>query len=335
MPELAATILAQRSIMRSFFKFMAANVAGAVILVLFALAWLWLDSRRIKDDFFSERKGTLSSSTPSQTPGDAFDHSGLVRLESDSGLAVRFRVLRAKDASEPLPVLLVLGGHRTGSRAVELVGDPGPFAMVMLDYPYDGPQSIHGLAKTLRYLPRIRSALLDIPPAISLTVDWLQQQPWADAERIVMIGVSLGAPFAATAADLDQRLSALWLAHGAADNRLWLQANLARRIEGELLQSLAATVLIWIANGPTFDTAARVSAMSPRPVLIIGARADERTPAGQTEQLYAAASEPKSLRWTEGMHIEPGRRGVIDALLAIAREQLATDIDQQARGAGE
>lgn len=321
--------------MRSFFKLTAATIAGAVILVAIALAWLWLDSRRLKDDYFAERKGVLSSSMATPAPGDAAGEPGLISLESDSGLAVRFRVLRAEGASEPLPVLLVLGGHRTGSRAVELVGDPGPFAMVMLDYPYDGPQSIHGLAEILRYLPRIRRALLDIPPAISLTVDWLLQQPWADKERIVMIGVSLGAPFAATAAALDQRLAALWLAHGAADNRLWLQANLARRIEGEMLQSLAATVLIWIANGPTFDTAARVSAVSPRPVLVIGARADERTPSGQTERLFAAANEPKSLRWTDGMHIEPGRREVIDALLAIAREQFANDFAPRAQGDGE
>ena len=55
---------------------------------------------------------------------------------------------------------------------------------------------------------------------------------------------------------------------------------------------------------------------------LIGARDDERTPAGQTEALFAAAGEPKVLRWTEGQHVEPGRPEVIRQLLSIAYEEL-------------
>lgn len=77
-----------------------------------------------------------------------------------------------------------------------------------------------------------------------------------------------------------------------------------------------------MAYGPTYDTAKNIAAVAPRPVLIIGARNDERTPAGQTEKLFAAAGEPKWLRWTEGAHIQPGRRQIVDDLLAIADEML-------------
>ena len=77
-----------------------------------------------------------------------------------------------------------------------------------------------------------------------------------------------------------------------------------------------------LAYGPTFDTAKNVAQFSPRPVIVIGAREDERTPAGQTEALYNAAGEPRTLRWTEGQHIQPGRAQIVADLLRIADEVL-------------
>jgi fermentation-respiration switch protein FrsA (DUF1100 family) len=159
-------------------------------------------------------------------------------------------------------------------------------------------------------------------PAVSLTLDWLHDQAWADNGRIVMVGASLGVPFATRAAARDERIAGLLLVHGAADNRLWLQKNIARRIDSAVLQPVLATVMHWLAYGPLFDTERHVAAVSPRPVLIVGARDDERTPAGQTELLFDAAREPKLLRWTEGRHIEPGRPDIIVELLRIADEEL-------------
>jgi fermentation-respiration switch protein FrsA (DUF1100 family) len=65
-----------------------------------------------------------------------------------------------------------------------------------------------------------------------------------------------------------------------------------------------------------------VAAVSPRPVLIVGAREDERIPAGQTELLYESAGEPKKLRWTDGRHVQPGRTEVIEQLMRIVDEEL-------------
>ena len=97
---------------------------------------------------------------------------------------------------------------------------------------------------------------------------------------------------------------------------------MARRTDTRLLHRPLASIVHWLAYGPTFNTAHNVALISPRPVVIIGARNDERTPAGQTEALYAAAGDPKQLRWTEGQHIEPGRVDVIVELLGIADDVL-------------
>jgi predicted peptidase len=245
-----------------------------------------------------------------------------VALRSDSGLEVSLRVIRPADTQKALPVLVVLGGHRTGSAAVELFGDVGERAVVALDYPYAGPQKLQGLFQSASAIPLIRQAFLDTPPAISLALDWLDDQPWVDTSRVIMVGASLGVPFAVTAAARDDRLSGLLLVHGAADNRLWIEKNIARRIKTEFLQPAMASLLHWLVYGPVFRTEEHLAAVSPRPVLIVGARNDERTPEGQSEVLFEAAREPKMLRWTEGSHIGPGRTDIIEEVLQIADEEL-------------
>ena len=308
---------------RRNFRAILLRAALAVGVMLAAgLAWLRWDAGQPRDQWFSERHGQMESAAIKRVDAGRNQKAASVNIASDSGLEVDLRVIRDATAQEPLPVLVVLGGHRTGSAAVELFGDVGDRAVVALDYPYEGPQRTRGLLETTRTIPLIRKAFLDTPPAISLVLDWLQEQSWADTSRIVMVGASLGVPFAATAAARDDRLSGLLLVHGAADNRLWLEENLSRRIDLHFLQPAVATFLHWLIYGPVFDTPEHVAAVSPRPVLIVGARDDERTPAGQTEVLYEAAREPKMLRWTEGEHLGPGRSDIIDALLQIADEEL-------------
>jgi dienelactone hydrolase len=235
---------------------------------------------------------------------------------------VLFRVIRPSEPARKLPVLMVLGGHRTGSDAVDLFGHVGDRAVVALDYPYAGPEKVRGIRQILSTLPLARQAFRDTPPAVALVLDWIGEQAWADQGQLIIIGASLGVPFAALAAARDPRIDAVMLVHGAADNLAWLEAQVARRSELTFLHRPLATLIHWMAYGPTFDTAANVARISPRPVVIIGARDDERTPAGETEALFAAAGEPKVLRWTEGRHVEPDRSDVIAQLLAIADQEL-------------
>ena len=297
----------------------------AVIVVVMAstigLTWLRWESHQPRDDWFDARRGRIQGVTVENSVTADGQLSAYVALISDSGLAISFRIIR-HPSDEPLPVLLVLGGHRTGSDAVELFGNVGERAVVALEYPYDGPEKVKGFGPVVRTIPLARQAFLDTPPAVSLVVDWLLEQPWVDGEQLIIVGASLGVPFAATAAARDNRIKGALLIHGAADNRLWLETQVARRVDAKFMHRPLGTILYWLAYGPVLNTPERVAQISPRPVLIIGARNDERTPAGQTELLYAAAREPKSLRWTAGQHIQGNRTEVIRELMRIANEEL-------------
>lgn len=287
-----------------------------------ALAWLRWDAYRPQAAYFDARQGRLVDIQTLESYSTNGQSSSFLRLVSDSGLAVSVRVIRRSGDDRALPVLVVLGGHRTGSDAVDLFGNVGDRAVVALDYPYDGPEKVKGVRQVLATLPLARRAFLDTPPAVSLTLDWLSAQPWADQDQVVIIGASLGVPFAALAAARDDRIDGAMLVHGAADNQRWLETQVARRNANRLLVRPLATLIHWLAYAPTFDTARNVGLISPRPVLVIGATDDERTPAGETEALYEAAGEPRRLRWTRGQHIEPDRHEIIAELLEIADEEL-------------
>lgn len=291
--------------------------------VVLGVTWLRWDAYRPLDEYWDERHGRLSvvTSERGRTPQGQLTET--VTLGSGSGLEVLFRLIRDERPNGRLPVLIVLGGHRTGSDAVDLFGDVGARAIVGVDYPYDGPEKVRGVRQTLATIPLARQAFRDTVPAVSLVLDWIVEQPWADTDRTYIVGASLGVPFAAAAAARDARIRGAMLVHGAADNRLWLEVQLARRIDNRLLHFPLSTVLHWIAYGPAMDTREHVGAITPRPVVIVGARDDERTPAGQAELLFDVAGEPKRLRFTDGLHIEPDRTEIVDALLRIADEEMA------------
>ncbi len=287
------------------------------------LGWLRWTAHQPREQWFDERKGRLVDATIQRSTTPSGQLTERVVLGSDSGLEVVMRLIRDDQVNGPLPVLLVLGGHRTGSDAVDLFGDVGRRVVVGIDYPYDGPAKVRGIGQSLAAIPAARQAFLDTVPAVSLAIDWLDGQPWADPDRIILIGASLGVPFAATAAAREPRVTGVMLVHGAADNRLWLEAQVARRVAAQAVHYPLSVLLHWLAYGPVHDTSAHVSAIAPRPLVIIGAREDERTPAGQTETLFALAGEPKRLRWTDGAHIEPDRPAIIAELLQIAEQEMA------------
>jgi dienelactone hydrolase len=293
-----------------------------VLAIVLGLAWLRWESHHSRDDWFVQRHGELVAVAAEESVTRHGQPTEQVTLESDSGLTVRIRAVRDGEADGNLPVLLVLGGHRTGRDSVDLFGKVADVAVVGIEYPYDGPEKVRGTWQILNTLPLARRAILDTVPAASLVVDWLVRQPWVDTERIVIVGASLGVPFASEAAARDLRIDGAMLVHGAADTRLWLEAQVERRIDLQPVHYPLSVLLYWLSYAPVIDTSSSVAAITPRPVVIVGARNDERTPAGQTELLYSLAGEPKRLRFTEGAHIEPDRVEIVQDLLRIAEEEM-------------
>jgi hypothetical protein len=308
--------------MRLLGKLFKYGLPGLLMIAVAGLAWLRWDAHQARDAWFTERHGALDEIHVAGSATPSGQLSEEIVLSSTSGLRVSARSVRDGEAMRPQPVLLVLAGQRTGQDSVDALGQVRGIAVVGVEYPYSGPERVRGAVQTIGALPLAREAILDTVPTVQLIVDWLSQQAWVDADAIILAGGSLGVPFAAAIAAREPRIAGAILVHGAAELQPWLEVQVARQIESELAHYPLSVLLYWLAYGPIFDPALHVGSIAPRPLLVIGATADERTPPEQVDLLFGLAGEPKRLRYTQGMHVQPSRTEIVAELLRIANEEL-------------
>lgn len=262
--------------------------------------------------------------------------SEYVSLVSSSGLRVDLRTLRPPvSAGGHLPVLILLGGHRTGRDAVDLVGAPGGIAFAAIDYPYEASHHLDGFWESLAAVPAIQQAFRDTPPALSLALTWLLQQPWVDPQRVELVGVSLGVPFAAAAGGLDKRFSRVWLLHGGADNQSWVEHAGRKSIGNETLRRVTAAAALFLVYGRSLDTRDWLPEIAPRPLIVVAARGDDFVPpAAQAPFIEAAKNGNVELIWTDGRHIQPNRVDELRQLLDIVRSRVTAVASTRPHPAG-
>jgi hypothetical protein len=297
-------------------------VAIAVIAILVGLYGLELAIP--KRDYFVERRGTLETVEVAESEDDGVVQQ-TVRLESSTGLAVDMRLVRpAVEQGETLPVIIVMGGEGTGKNAVDLVGAPQGIAYLALDYPYEGDQELDAFWESLTAIPGIQQAFLDSPPAMSLALDWAQQQDWFDADNVELVGASLGVPFTAVAGALDTRFTRVWLLHGGAKNVPWVMYVGRRYVENEFLRGLLARAALLLVYGNSFETVDWIPAIAPRPLVIVAAKDDDFVPPEAQQPFVEAAenSEYIEIVWTDGRHIRPTRREELQQLLDIVLSRI-------------
>lgn len=271
---------------------------------------------------FSVRRGLLDEVRADSAIVDSGHVLQPVRVTSTSGLAVEMLVKRPVGEGRR-PLVVILGGHNTGRDAARLIPDTRGRVVVALNYPYDGPHRIKGLA-ALRWAPDIRRALLDTPPAIQLALDWLVQQPWVDSTRIDGVGASLGTPLMTVAAALDPRITHLWSVHGAGDTRTLLEHN-ARKAVPEPLRPLAGHLANVLVAGPYLTPERWIARVAPRPFVMINATEDERLPRAAIDTLFAAAHDPKRIVWLPGPHVQRNRPEVVRALVTTVITMMDAD----------
>ena len=226
-----------------------------------------------------------------------------VRVTATSGLQVDISVRRhARDSGRRLPLVVILGGHVTGDRAAQMVGDTPGVLVAAVSYPFDGDLRPSKLT-FLRQIPDIRRAFLDTPAALMLALDYLLTRPDVDSMRVEGVGVSLGAPFITIAGALDTRFSRVWAIHASGGSFAPLEVSMRRSIAIPPVRYLSAAVANVIIAGPRLAPEKWVARIAPRPFVMVNAENDERMPRDKVALLYETASHPKEQIWMSGGHI--------------------------------
>jgi hypothetical protein len=286
--------------------------AGALALCLAAGLYLTRDPTA---HFLARRSHVVSvAESPPELVDDHWVHTA--RLTAASGLTVDIALKRpaSLDAAEAAarPAVVLLGGHRTGRDAIKLIPHTRGTVVAALAYPYAGEHRLKGLVPILRHVPMIRTAILDTPPALMLAMDYLSGQPYVDAARVEVVGVSLGVPFVCIAGALDPRFARIWAIHGSGQSFAPLEHSMRPKIPFSPLRVAAAGLATVLIGGPRLAPERWVDRIAPRPFVMINATEDERLPRRSVELLYERARQPKDITWVPGKHVRAREEVVRD-----------------------
>ncbi|MBN1826663.1 MAG: alpha/beta hydrolase [Candidatus Eisenbacteria bacterium] len=246
------------------------------------------------------------------------EESGItpVRLGGAEGERVEGLLLPPREGEGARLAILLLGGVGTGKEAVRLI-DPIPGAAVLsIDYPLKEKLPGNRLLDKAASLPGLVGGAAESARASALALRYLRARE--GTERVVVVGVSLGVPYAALLAARCEEVDAAALLHGGGDvSRIVARAlpipERLRGFGGDALGRLIAPL----------DPARFAGAISPRPLLLVNAEDDPRIPPRSIRALHDAAREPKTIVMLEGGHVLPEKRDLVRGLMKITLEWLA------------
>lgn len=222
---------------------------------------------------------------------------------------VRARLIRPAGAEEPMPTVILLHGlgvadHFLEERIAKRLNDRG-MAALLVTLPYHierSPPGYRSGALALRpdvgaFEEMVRQSVSDLRRA----VDWAEAQSFIDAERIGVLGVSLGAIIASLgmAAEPRLRFGVFLLGGGDVAHILW-NSSLSISVR-EVLRRNGWTEERLRSRLKDVEPLSYVNAEMGERVLLVGAMFDTVVPATDTEKLHKALGSPPML-WLETGH---------------------------------
>ncbi len=283
-------------------------VFSVLALAMAGLAWLFIPRRAANPERFLRHHTRIVHAESRDSVLAVGRTLRRIELETQTGLRISGR-LSLPPGEGPFPAIILQGGLNTGSKVLFFLTDPGPVVWAALDYPYRMPRRA-GFFTVLRAMPRLRVKTEETVGALLVLLDYLESLPQVDASRTVILGGSLGAPFAALAGALEPRFEAVGLLYGGADlarvaeARLPYRSHVARAFTRRLLRP-------WL---DPVDPGKFVARISPRPILLVNGRSDTELPRRSVDLLHAAARDPKTIVWVDTPHKVQGNAAFTDSV---------------------
>jgi len=307
----------------SWFRIVLWSILGLCLIVPACLVWSLLPDLSDPSHEFYQRKGLLQSIDIEQEWQEGSVIFKQITLHSDSGLQVEMTTrFPQKFTEHGYPLVLILGGERTGRDAVHQVSQQQPVILAAISYPDKDKWARDGV--NLIDLKQFQQTVRDTAPAVLLALDYLLAQESVDKHQVELVGVSLGAFFVSIPAALDQRVTRTWLVHGAGEPEKVIAHKLKGRIKNAMLRKLVAWTAARLFAFDSLRPENWLWRISPRKVVFINAKDDEAMPLASVQVLHRSASQPYEVIWTEGQHIDTNRTEVVHDLVDIIMQRVQT-----------
>ena len=253
-----------------------------------------------------------------------------IALPDGRTLPAQLRVPAGSKRTPLLPAVLLFGGFQNAARVLDLVKPDRPVVLASFDYPFTPPRRFV-FPETLKYAPQAKQMIHDTVNGIGALAEFVSRHPAVDPEQIIVIGASLGAPFALAAAAESSVVRGIVLIHGfgAIPKTIAHQFERAwrpkfRELGGPVMEwlvepfaGLLGFASWWYVGMSSPEKLAE--ALSPEQrVLMISAAQDSFVPAGASESLWSAIrnSRAQSERVEmPGDHLQPGAEALISDLM--------------------
>ena len=270
--------------------------AGVALgLILFSLAFACAYLRLDKENVFYEVRGTYQDTVTLDSWESGQSRIRLLQLQNHHGDAVTDVYFRRPFQLDPhYRIVLIYAGAKTRDKILTLIPERSDLVLVSVQYPYDSPD---GPLERLRWPHYIRQAAFRTVAGGMLALSFLHREEHLDIDRLTVIGVSVGVPFATIHGALDERVPIVVLIHGGGD----LPAQVRAVHEPRWLATPASVMAAILFH--SFEPLRYVDRIAPRKLVMIAARHDMIVPVETIEKLYTRAREPKELIWTESGHV--------------------------------
>lgn len=213
------------------------------------------------------------------------------------------------DGKSKLPTIIFIHGSGQNKNFVQEICTPfneGGFAMVSYDQWNCGERKIQGsnLKKVLAWYDRGAKAVNDA----RRLADYLLTRPDVDPNRLYLVGASYGAMTGTHVLAFDKRFAAGVLVVGGGNFQVMLDAPLIRNEATKAGFGWALAALKPVANwlGGPFDPIRDAPKTGPMPIFMQNGSDDTLVWPKAGEELYAALSAPKEIKWYPVDH--PGLR---------------------------
>jgi fermentation-respiration switch protein FrsA (DUF1100 family) len=206
------------------------------------------------------------------------------------------------------PLILLQGGYHRGREALNLIGDEAlrrGYAVFSMDYRYTGSTT----NQVLLYF-QTRGAMRDAVLDQRRVLDYFESRPDIHQNRLVIVGVSLGALFGPILMGVDDRPDYLALIYGGGNLAEVVRANSpVNRILTEIMVGISSVVYA------PFEPLRYVESIAPRPLLMIHGTGDDWVPARCAQEFYDRAGDPKKIVWHDTGHIRAFKTELIETLV--------------------